>query len=199
MAVAVAPRPGGAGWALRVAVVVYGLVLVPLGLMCAPPGWPRATAVADSQRQHGSLPCVDLSLPFVDPSLPLLTLHCLPLTFHCFSLTLHCLSLTLHCLALSSPPECCRDMGSPNMFSALRMHGGSNHYLLPTNLLQRAFVDAPPDESLGGEIFGGGVVRVERSSSLSLTFRCLSLTFRCLSLPFLDLSPPFLDVSLSFH
>ena len=30
------------------------------------------------------------------------------------------------------------------MFSQLRLHGGSNHYLLPTSLLQRALVNAPP-------------------------------------------------------
>lgn len=56
------------------------------------------------------------------------------------------------------------DMGAANMFSSLRMHGGSNHYLLPTNLLQRLYMDAPAD-SLAGEIFGGGVVRVEGTNS----------------------------------
>eukprot|EP00966_Prymnesium_polylepis_P085494 1979412-Prymnesium_polylepis.1 len=56
------------------------------------------------------------------------------------------------------------DMGTPNMFSSLRMHGGSNHYWLPTNVLQRTFADAPPD-SLVGEVFGGGVVRVDGTNS----------------------------------
>jgi hypothetical protein len=56
------------------------------------------------------------------------------------------------------------DMGAANMFSSLRLHGGSNHYLLPTNLLQRIFVDAPPT-TLAGEIFGGGVIRVEGTNS----------------------------------
>ena len=42
------------------------------------------------------------------------------------------------------------------MFSQLRLHGGSNHYLLPTSLLQRALIDADP-----GNAFSGGVVRIE--------------------------------------
>ena len=42
------------------------------------------------------------------------------------------------------------------MFSQLRLHGGSNHYLLPTSLLQRALADAPASSA-----FAGGVVRVE--------------------------------------
>ena len=41
------------------------------------------------------------------------------------------------------------------MFSQLRMHGGSNHLLLPTALLQRALVNADPTSA-----FAGGVVRV---------------------------------------
>lgn len=36
------------------------------------------------------------------------------------------------------------------------MHSGSNHYLLPTALLQRAWLDAPASSA-----FAGGVVRVE--------------------------------------
>ena len=42
------------------------------------------------------------------------------------------------------------------MFSQLRLHGGSNHYLLPTSLLQAALIDASPSNA-----FAGGVVRVE--------------------------------------
>ena len=38
----------------------------------------------------------------------------------------------------------------------LRLHGGSNHYFLPTSLLQRAMIDAPASNA-----FAGGVVRVE--------------------------------------
>lgn len=60
------------------------------------------------------------------------------------------------------------DMGAANMFSSLRMHGGSNHFLLPTNVLQRIFLDASPS-SLAGEIFGGGVARVEGTNSTFLT------------------------------
>ena len=42
------------------------------------------------------------------------------------------------------------------MFSMLRLHGGSNHYVLPTSLLQRALIDAHPSSA-----FAGGVVRIE--------------------------------------
>ena len=45
------------------------------------------------------------------------------------------------------------------MFSQLRLHGGSNHYLLPTSLLQRSLVDADPASA-----FSGGVVRVESTN-----------------------------------
>ena len=41
------------------------------------------------------------------------------------------------------------------MFSQLRLHGGSNHYLLPTALLQRWMATADPYSALSG-----GVVRV---------------------------------------
>jgi hypothetical protein len=42
------------------------------------------------------------------------------------------------------------------MFSQLRLHAGSNHYMLPTSLLQRALADSEPSSA-----FAGGVVRVE--------------------------------------
>ena len=42
------------------------------------------------------------------------------------------------------------------MFSQLRLHGGSNHLLLPTALLPRALLHASPTNA-----FAGGVVRVE--------------------------------------
>ena len=45
------------------------------------------------------------------------------------------------------------------MFSQLRLHGGSNHYLLPTSLAQRAWVDGPPSSA-----FSGGVIRVEATN-----------------------------------
>jgi len=53
------------------------------------------------------------------------------------------------------------DGSSPNMFSNIRMSGGSNHLfsLLPTGLLQRWHYD---DAS---SVFGGGVLRVEASNS----------------------------------
>jgi hypothetical protein len=60
------------------------------------------------------------------------------------------------------------DMGAPNMFSSLRVHGGSNHVLLPMNILQRVYIDAPAT-TLAGEIFGGGVIRVEGVNSSHLT------------------------------
>ena len=60
------------------------------------------------------------------------------------------------------------DMGAPNMFSSLRVHGGSNHVLLPMNILQRVYIDAPAT-TLAGEIFGGGVLRVEGTNSSHLT------------------------------
>ena len=50
------------------------------------------------------------------------------------------------------------DMGAPHMFSNLRVHGGSNHLIMPTGLLQNVFY-----ESAG--VYGGGVVRVEASDS----------------------------------
>lgn len=45
------------------------------------------------------------------------------------------------------------------MFSQLRMHGGSNHFLLPTGLLQSLLLDAPPSNA-----FSGGVVRIEATN-----------------------------------
>ena len=60
------------------------------------------------------------------------------------------------------------DVGNASPFSSLRKHGGSNHWFLPTGLLQRAFIDAEPD-TLVGEAFGGGVVRVEWTNSSHLT------------------------------
>lgn len=56
------------------------------------------------------------------------------------------------------------DVSSPNMFSNLRMQGGSNHLLLPTGLLQALLRDAPPAASR----FAGGVVRVEHCTSATI-------------------------------
>ena len=41
----------------------------------------------------------------------------------------------------------------------LRLHGGSNNYLLPTSLLQSTLTDADPSSA-----FAGGVVRVEATN-----------------------------------
>ena len=60
------------------------------------------------------------------------------------------------------------DVGNPSPFASLRKHAGSNHYFLPTGLLQRAFIDAPPSTILG-DSFGGGVIRVEMTNSSHLT------------------------------
>ena len=54
------------------------------------------------------------------------------------------------------------------VFSSLRMHGGSNHYLFPTGLLQRMFVDVSPSASVFGDCFGGGVVRIENTNASGL-------------------------------
>lgn len=53
------------------------------------------------------------------------------------------------------------------MFSHLKLHGGSNHFFLPTGLLQQSLADASPaDRSLGALAdFAGGVVRIEASTS----------------------------------
>jgi uncharacterized membrane protein YphA (DoxX/SURF4 family) len=53
-----------------------------------------------------------------------------------------------------------QEEGTPNMFANLKVHGGSNHFLLPTGLLFHAFADAPDSHP-----FGGGVVRIEKTTS----------------------------------
>ncbi|KAL1514770.1 hypothetical protein AB1Y20_003856 [Prymnesium parvum] len=55
------------------------------------------------------------------------------------------------------------DVSSPNMFSNLRMAGGSNHLLWPTGLLQQWHADAGRSS-----FFSGGVVRVEACNSTSI-------------------------------
>jgi len=52
-----------------------------------------------------------------------------------------------------------QDLGSCNMYSNLRLHGGSNHLLLPTGLLQSSL------HSARVHALGGGVVRVEATNS----------------------------------
>jgi hypothetical protein len=53
-----------------------------------------------------------------------------------------------------------QEEATPNMFANLKVHGGSNHFLLPTGLLFRYFYSA-------GDLhpFGGGVVRLEATTS----------------------------------
>ena len=52
------------------------------------------------------------------------------------------------------------DVSSPNMFSNVRMQGGSNHLLLPTALLQKWHRDHGATSA-----YSGGVVRVESTNS----------------------------------
>ena len=62
-----------------------------------------------------------------------------------------------------------QDHGSANMFSSLRLYGGSNHFIFPTGLLQRAFHNWTPSDGAIGEAFGGGIVRVEATTSSYLS------------------------------
>jgi len=55
-----------------------------------------------------------------------------------------------------------QDIGLPHMYSNLALHGGSNHLLLPTGLLQSAAVDVGPSR---GNPFAGGVVLVQKTNS----------------------------------
>ena len=69
--------------------------------------------------------------------------------------------------ALIAIPLGSQDMGSANMFSSLRMHGGSNHYFLPAGLLQQWFAEYPPDTSVLGNAFGGGIIRIAEGTNTS--------------------------------
>ena len=62
------------------------------------------------------------------------------------------------------------DVGACNMFSHLKVHGGSSHYLLPTGLVQRWLYDwSPLDRRLGiFSDFAGGELRIESSTSTFL-------------------------------
>ena len=57
------------------------------------------------------------------------------------------------------------DMGSANMFSSLRMHGGSNHLFLPSNLLQRYFLDAEGVAGASGQRLERPSVRIAVESA----------------------------------
>ena len=66
------------------------------------------------------------------------------------------------------PPMGMLDVGNASPFSSLRKHGGSNHYVLPTGVMQEMFVDSTPD-TVYGEVFGGGIVRIEATNASHLT------------------------------
>ena len=51
------------------------------------------------------------------------------------------------------------DQGAPHMYANLRLHGGSNHFLAPTGLLQQWYFENP------NSTFYGGIVRIEMSTS----------------------------------
>lgn len=56
-----------------------------------------------------------------------------------------------------------QEKGGCLMFSQLRMHGGSNHYLLPTALLQKYYYDSDPRSALAG-----GVARITSTNLTNL-------------------------------
>eukprot|EP00591_Stephanopyxis_turris_P009718 CAMPEP_0195527722 /NCGR_PEP_ID=MMETSP0794_2-20130614/29602_1 /TAXON_ID=515487 /ORGANISM="Stephanopyxis turris, Strain CCMP 815" /LENGTH=587 /DNA_ID=CAMNT_0040658705 /DNA_START=113 /DNA_END=1876 /DNA_ORIENTATION=+ len=58
-----------------------------------------------------------------------------------------------------------QEQSAPDMFSNLAVHGGSNHFLLPTGILFGVFYDGDDDS----HPFGGGVVRIEETTSDWLT------------------------------
>lgn len=53
-----------------------------------------------------------------------------------------------------------QEQGTPNMFANLKIHGGSNHFFLPTGLLFHWYGNYPDNHP-----FGGGVLRVENTTS----------------------------------
>ncbi|KAI2507835.1 hypothetical protein MHU86_6615 [Fragilaria crotonensis] len=57
-----------------------------------------------------------------------------------------------------------QEEATPNMFANLKVHGGSNHFFLPTGLLFHYYGndDSNPSDHL---VFGGGVVRVEHGTT----------------------------------
>jgi hypothetical protein len=65
------------------------------------------------------------------------------------------------CLYVALPILGLQDIGAPTMFGNLKVHGGSNHLLLPTGLLQQWFATTTT-------ALGGGVVRIEHTDSLFL-------------------------------
>jgi hypothetical protein len=74
-----------------------------------------------------------------------------------------CMVFSMVAYAILFPMLGVMDLGAPNMFSNLRMHGGGNHLILPVALLQRHWHDSA--NPTGG--FGGGIVRVEGTNNLT--------------------------------
>ena len=60
------------------------------------------------------------------------------------------------------------EVGNASPFSCLRKHGGTNNWILPTGIVQELFADETP-ESIMGEAFGGGIVRIEATNASHLT------------------------------
>eukprot|EP00977_Amphora_coffeiformis_P001288 scaffold267_cov192-Amphora_coffeaeformis.AAC.2 len=58
-----------------------------------------------------------------------------------------------------------QEQGTPNMFANLKIHGGSNHFFLPTGLLFHWYGNFPDSHP-----FGGGVLRVESTTSEWMNF-----------------------------
>lgn len=58
-----------------------------------------------------------------------------------------------------------QEESSPNMFANLKVHGGSNHYILPTGLLFHWFGSKSHDDNDDSHPFGGGVIRLENTTS----------------------------------
>ena len=84
-----------------------------------------------------------------------------PRTIKPFAWTLRAIAF-LYALVLI--PLGIHDMGSANMFSSLQIYGGSNHYLFQTGLLQKVYSELSP-ETMVGEAFGGGIIRVESTNA----------------------------------
>jgi hypothetical protein len=60
-----------------------------------------------------------------------------------------------------------QEEATPNMFANLKVHGGSNHFFLPTGLLFHYYHH--PDYETDHYTFGGGVVRIEHTTSAWMT------------------------------
>eukprot|EP00747_Dinoflagellata_sp_TGD_P094756 gnl/TRDRNA2_/TRDRNA2_166232_c1_seq1.p1 gnl/TRDRNA2_/TRDRNA2_166232_c1~~gnl/TRDRNA2_/TRDRNA2_166232_c1_seq1.p1 ORF type:complete len:287 (-),score=24.06 gnl/TRDRNA2_/TRDRNA2_166232_c1_seq1:8-781(-) len=70
---------------------------------------------------------------------------------------------------LACPALGLTDNGPPKPYANIQMHGGSNHFFMPTGLLLRAGEGHP---SRFGGLYAGGVVRVENTSSKHINAFC---------------------------